>query len=150
MIILLDLNYTLVANSPAHGTPPERMEKRLMGERYRQWLVELVRQHTVILISARPDRWLVSTLDRIEEETGWRPQDAWFAPPGWRNPPAIKEHLLKTAVLPIHGDHARYIAIESNPRTRKMFAGFGIPSFWVNEEGDCLRDESRLLKRLPR
>ena len=25
-IILLDLNYTLVANSPAHGSAPKRME----------------------------------------------------------------------------------------------------------------------------
>ena len=32
MIILLDLNYTLVANSPRHGTTPERMEKRLTCE----------------------------------------------------------------------------------------------------------------------
>jgi hypothetical protein len=28
-IILLDLNYTLVANSPAHGISPKRMEQRL-------------------------------------------------------------------------------------------------------------------------
>ena len=34
MIILLDLNYTLVANSPKHGTTPERMEKRLANEQY--------------------------------------------------------------------------------------------------------------------
>ena len=27
MIILRDLNYTLVANSPKHGTTPERMEQ---------------------------------------------------------------------------------------------------------------------------
>ena len=38
MIILLDLNYTLVANNPARGTTPVRMEKRLAGEQYRQWL----------------------------------------------------------------------------------------------------------------
>lgn len=29
MIILLDLNYTLVANSPKRGTTPPWMEKRL-------------------------------------------------------------------------------------------------------------------------
>ena len=53
MIILLDLNYTLVSNNPARGTTPERMEKRLANEQYRQWLVELVRPHTVVLITAR-------------------------------------------------------------------------------------------------
>lgn len=31
MIILLDLNHTLVANSPKHGTTPERMGMRLAG-----------------------------------------------------------------------------------------------------------------------
>jgi hypothetical protein len=35
-IILLDLNYTLVANNSARGTAPERMEKRLAHEQYRQ------------------------------------------------------------------------------------------------------------------
>ena len=114
-IILLDLNYTLVANNPARGTTPVRMDKRLANEQYRQWLVELVRPNTVVLITARPDTWTVRTLDRIEEQTGWRPQDACFAPKGWWNPPSIKEHLLKKDVFPTHGDDARYLAIESNP-----------------------------------
>jgi hypothetical protein len=121
-IILLDLNYTLVANSPKHGTTPERMEKRLATGQYRQWLAELVRPYTVVLMTARPETWKNRTLDRIEEQTGWRPQHACFAPIGWRNPPAIKEHLLKKDISPIHGEDARYIAIESNPRTRGMYA----------------------------
>ncbi len=150
MIILLDLNYTLVANSPKHGTTPERMEKRLAGEQYRQWLVELVRPHTVVLITARPETWMLRTLDRIEEQTGWRPQDACFAPTGWWNPPAIKEHLLKKDVFPVHGEHASYIAIESNPRTREMYARFAIPCFWVTGEGTCLTEGTRIVKRLPR
>ena len=150
MIILLDLNYTLVANSPRHGATPERMEKRLAGEQYRQWLVELVRPHTVVLITARPEAWQLRTLDRIGEQTGWRPQDACFAPRGWFNPPAIKERLLLKSVFPIHGRDAGYLAIESNPRTREMYAKFNIPCFWVNGEGDCLQNEIRLVKRLPR
>ncbi len=150
MIILLDLNYTLVANNPARGTTPPRMELRLREERYRQWLVELVRPHTVVLITARPATWTLKTLDRIEEETGWRPDDACFAPNGWWNPPAIKEHLLKKEVFPIHGKDARYIAIESNPRSREMYARFEIPCFWVTEEGTCLTEGTRIVKRLPR
>ena len=149
MIILLDLNYTLVANSPKHGTTPPRMELRLRDERYRQWLVELVRPHTVILISARPETWMNKTLDRIEQETGWKPDDACFAPRGWWSPPAIKEHLMEKAVFPAHGRDASYIAIESNPRTRWMYAKFNIRCFWVNSEGDCLQNETRLVKRLP-
>ena len=134
-IILLDLNYTLVENNPARGTTPVRMEKRLAGERYRQWLVDLVRPHTVVLITARPESWMLKTLDRIEDQTGWRPQDAYFAPTGWRNPPAIKEHLLRNGVFPFYGQDRRYLAIESNPRTRWMYARFSISCFWVTEEG---------------
>lgn len=139
-IILLDLNYTLVANNSARGTTPERMEKRLASEQYRQWLVELVRPYTVILMTARPETWMMRTLDRIEAQTGWRPQDACFAPRGWWNAPSIKQHLLKKEVFPIHGALARYIAVESNPRTREMYARHGIPCFWVTEEGNSLWD----------
>jgi hypothetical protein len=147
-IILLDLNYTLVANSPAHGITPARMEKRLATEQYRQWLVELVRPHTVILITARPVTWMIKTLDRIEAQTGWRPKHACFAPIGWWNPPAIKEHLLNKDVFPIHGEDARYIAIESNPRSREMYARHEIPCLWVNGEGNCLTNGKRIVKRL--
>lgn len=146
-IILLDLNYTLVANSPAHGTTPKRMEKRLAEEQYRQWLVELVRPYTVILMTARPENWMAKTLDRIEGQTGWRPQDACFAPIGWWNPPAIKEHLLKSHVFPVHGKDARYIAIESNPRSREMYARHEFPCLWVTEEGTCLTNGTRIVKR---
>ena len=149
MIVLLDLNYTLVSNSPKHGTTPPRMELRLRGECYRQWLVELVRPHTVILISARPDRWLDATLERIEQKTGWRPGAACFAPPGWWNPPAIKEHLLHRNVFPQWGCDSKYLAIESNPRTRGMYAKLGIPSLWVNPSGTSLRNERRLVRELP-
>jgi hypothetical protein len=149
-IILLDLNYTLVANNPPRGTTSPRMAKRLEEERYRQWLVELVRPHTVILVTARPDRWKEATLDRIEQETGWRPDHACFAPRGWWNPPAIKDYLLKKEIFPVHGDDARYIAIESNPRTREIYARFGIPCFWVTKEGTSLTDGTRIVKRLPR
>ena len=150
MIILLDLNYTLVANSPARGTTPERMEKRLAGEKYRQWLVELVRPHIVVLITARPITWLGMTLNRIEAETGWRPQEACFAPKGAGRPPEAKEKMLKRHVFPYHGQDAHYVAIESNPRTREMYARYGIPCFWVTGEGTCLTEGTRIVKRLPR
>jgi hypothetical protein len=150
MIILLDLNYTLVANSPKHGTTPPRMELRLKDERYRQWLVELVRPHTVVLITARPVTWMIKTLERIEQETGWRPQDASFAPKGWWNPPAIKEHLLQRNVFPQWGRDSKYLAIESNPRTRAMYAKLGISSLWVNKPGASLSDERCLVHELPR
>ena len=148
-IILLDLNYTLVANNPARGTTPVRMEKRLAGEQYRQWLVELVRPYTVILMTARPETWMMRTLDRIEAQTDWRPQDACFAPVGWWKPPAIKHHFLNKKVFPIHGESARYIAIESNPRSREMYARHEIQGLWVTAEGHSLTNGMRIVKRLP-
>jgi hypothetical protein len=147
-IILLDLNYTLVANSPVHGSAPKRMEKRLADEQYRQWLVELVRPYTVILMTARPETWMMRTLGRIEAQTGWRPEDACFAPIGWWNPPAIKQHFLHKKVFPRHGEHARYIAIESNPRSREMYARHEIPCLWVTAEGHSLTNGMRIAKRL--
>ena len=149
MIILLDLNYTLVSNSPGHGMTPPGMEQRLRDERYRQWLVELVRPYPVILISVRPDRWLEATVERIERKTGWRPDTACFAPRGWRNPPAIKKHLLHRAIFPRWGRGSKYLAIESNLRTREMYARFNIPSLWVNSSGTSLRNERRLVRDLP-
>ena len=53
-------------------------------------------------------------------------------------------------IFPFHGEDARYIAIESNPRTREMYARFSIPCFWVTEEGTCLTEGTRIVKRLPR
>jgi hypothetical protein len=148
-IILLDLNYTLVANSPVHGSAPKRMEKRLADEQYRQWLGDLVRPHTVVLMTARPENWMTKTLDRIEAQTGWRPEDACFAPIGWWNPPAIKQHFLHKRVFPRHGEHARYIAIESNPRSREMYARHEILCLWVTAEGHSLTNGMRIVKRLP-
>jgi hypothetical protein len=106
-------------------------------------------EDTVILITARPDRLQKATLDRIEQETSWRPDDALFAPKGWWNPPAIKERLLERDIFPVHSRDSRYIAIESNPRTREMYARFEIPCFWVTEEGTCLTEGTRIVKRLP-
>ncbi|HPA16142.1 MAG TPA: hypothetical protein PLU30_00245 [Verrucomicrobiae bacterium] len=126
MIILLDLNYTLVANSPKRGITPPPMAVRLRTERYRQWLVELVRPHPVILITARPNRWREPTLARIFQETAWQPQEAFFAELGFGGPPGIKRRILMAHVFPRHGRNAHYLAIESNPRTRAMYARLGI------------------------
>lgn len=131
MIVLLDLNYTLVANSPKRGTTPPPMAVRLRAERYRQWLVELVRPHHVILITARPSRWREATLERIHHTTGWRPQEAFFAEQGPGAPAGIKRRILMSRVVPRHGRDADYLAIESNPRTRTMYALHEIPAIPV-------------------
>lgn len=148
MIYLLDLNYTLVANSSPHGTTPDPMTKRMQTEQYRQWLVELLRPHRVILITARPDRWKEATVARIVDLTGWRPMDAYFDDGVTRTPPAIKRHILLDRIFPKYG-RGDYYAIESNPKTRDMYATLGIPSVWVSKAGVGLRDARRLIKGIP-
>jgi len=135
MIYLLDLNYTLVGNSPKRGDPPIRpFIRQIEQETYRQWLVELLRPHQVVLITARPDRYREVTLDRIEEQTGWRPMDAWFALINSR-PHMIKEHLLTTCVIPKYGEAGSgYFGLESNPHTRAMYGRYGIQSIRVTDQ----------------
>ena len=148
MIYLLDLNYTLIGNSAPHGTHPEPMHRRMETELYRKWLVDMVRPHQVILITARPDRWREPTLARIKTLTGWEPMDAYFDDGATRTPPAIKRHILLNKIFPKHG-RGKYYGIESNPKTRGMYATLGIPSVWVNKAGRALRDNYHLLTELP-
>jgi hypothetical protein len=49
MILLLDLNYTLVENSDDKRRP---FIKQIEAEQYRRWLVELIRPHHVIMMTA--------------------------------------------------------------------------------------------------
>jgi hypothetical protein len=134
MIYLLDLNYTLVANSPQRGTPPTRpFIRQIEQEEYRQWLVDLLRPHQVILITARPTRYRETTLARIKEKCGWEPMDAYFAEIS-AYPNLIKEHLLKTHIFPKYGaEGAGYFGLESNPRTRAMYARYGIRAIRVTD-----------------
>lgn len=133
VIYLLDLNYTLVANSPARGSPPTRPFIRQMEqEEYRQWLVELLRPHRVILMTARPDSYREVTLARIFACTGWQPMDAYFAYVRSR-PHLIKERILKDCIFPKYG-YTDYFALESNPHTRAMYRRYGIPSVRVGDQ----------------
>ena len=145
VIYLLDLNYTLIANSPPTGKSPPPMKKRIHTECYRQWLVEMLRPHAVILITARPQRWKSATLARINMLTGWQPMDAYFDDGAIRTPPAIKRHILLDIIFPKHG-HGVYHAIESNPKTRQMYSRLGISSSWVKSPGTARCNKDLLLK----
>lgn len=130
MIILLDLNYTLVENSDERQSP---FTKQIALERYRAWLVELLKPHHVILMTARPAMYEAATLASIKAKTGWMPQEAYFNRYGVA-PPLAKDRMLKEHVLPKHGQ-ADYLAIESNPQTHAMYARHGIRSVKI-EPGD--------------
>ncbi len=129
MKYLVDLNYTLVGNSPKWGEPMVfPFSKQIEQETYRQWLVDFLKDKFTILITARPDRYKEQTLERILAQTGWQPQEAYFAEIQ-ATPPEIKEHLLLNYIFPKHGKvETAYFGIESNPKTRAMYEKYAISS----------------------
>jgi hypothetical protein len=130
MIILLDLNYTLVENSEEKNRD---MLEQIAGERYRQWLIDLVQPHTVILITARPAKYHAATMQSISDKTGWKPAEAYFNAFNLP-PPLCKDRILNGFVFPKHGkDGAKYFGIESNPKTRAMYLGYRIRSCAQND-----------------
>lgn len=133
-IALVDLNYTLVENSPKWGAPKiYPFIRQIEQETYRQWLVDFLRDKYAILITARPQKYREATLERIKLLTGWQPQEAYFAEIS-ATPPEIKEDLLLRYIFPKHGRNGEdYFGIESNPNTRDMYKKFSIVSLSANE-----------------
>lgn len=128
-IALVDLNYTLVENSPKWGAPKiYPFIRQIEQETYRQWLVDFLRDKYAILITARPQKYREATLERIKLLTGWQPQEVYFAEIS-ATPPEIKEDLLLRYVFPKHGRNGEdYFGIESNPKTRAMYSCYNIES----------------------
>lgn len=129
MKYLVDLNYTLVENSPKWGEPRiTPFSKQIEQETYRQWLVDFLRDKYAILITARPNRYKEQTFERIFSQTNWQPQESYFAEIS-APPPEIKEDLLLRYIFPKHGKNGEdFFGIESNPKTRAMYERYGIKS----------------------
>ena len=88
--------------------------------------MEKIKDNYVILITASPDYISEDSLKHIEENTDLKISESYWNF-GNQSPPELKEHWLKKAVLPKHGDDpSKYLAIESNEDTREMYARFGI------------------------
>lgn len=128
-IALVDLNYTLVENSPKWGAPKiYPFIRQIEQETYRQWLVDFLRDKYAILITARHQKYREATLERIKLLTDWQPQEAYFAEIS-ATPPDIKEDLLLRYIFPKHGRNGKdYFGIESNPNTRGMYLCYNIES----------------------
>jgi hypothetical protein len=141
LIILLDLNYTLVCNSDEIKFI-KPYQKKIIAEKYRDWLVDLIKDFYVILITARPKYQEKVTTDSIKEKLGgWMPNEMYFQEENDR-PPVAKEKLLQKYILPKHGLNIDYLAIESNPRTKKMYKKYQIHSVSVyDEDGLDLRNQ---------
>ena len=126
-VCLLDLNYTLVANQ-MKTRMLRPFSKRIEAESYRLDLIEKIKKDfdLVLIITARPDYQREETLESIWEKTGWKPDGAYFNKYDLE-PPACKERALHEYVFPIFGRvDVEYVGIESNPKTREMYAKYGI------------------------
>lgn len=124
-ICLLDLNYTLVSNQ-AETRNIRPFSARLEQEDYRRDLIKAISNDYVIIITARPNYQMDESLANVEKKTGWLPDEQYFNDID-EEPPIFKESALKRFVFPKHGeDGNRYYAVESNPKTREMYAKYGI------------------------
>jgi len=122
--ILLDLNHTLISNSEVRKSP---FLRQIEGEKYSPALLNLIRDRFVVLITARPARFEIATLDSLARKTGWEPQIKCFNH-GGLPPPETKRRSLQGSLL-IDYQPADFVAIESNPATRAMYAEFSIPAY---------------------
>ncbi len=122
-IILLDLNYTLIANS--WQIRYDKLPQKIFNRIYEHELVELIKDNYVILITASPYYISFDSLKHIEENTNLKIAESYWN--FGKRPPELKRYWLEKAVLPTHGnDPKKYLAIESNRYTRKMYEKFGI------------------------
>jgi hypothetical protein len=137
----LDLNYTLVENSTTKVSP---FSRQIEQEVYRAWLVDLLRDRNVIMLTARPAKYRQQTLESLLLKTGWRPGEAHFNEDGLR-PPLAKRAMLERLVFPVYGRDAAYFALESNPQTRAMYREFGIDAITASELQAAITEADQIL-----
>lgn len=122
-IILLDLNYTLISNSKEIKYMP--LDEKIKNQEYESELIDLIKNNYVILITASPYKRSHKILRDIEEKTGFVVDESFWN--FGRQPPVLKKYWVETEVIPRHGeDMDKYLAIESNPTTRRMYKKLGI------------------------
>lgn len=122
-IILLDLNYTLIANSKDIRTLP--LEEKIAKQEYENDLINLIEDNYVILITASPYKRSHKILRDIKTKTDFIPDESYWNFGG--QPPQVKKYWMENEVIPKHGDDMdKYLAIESNPATRRMYKKLGI------------------------
>ena len=143
-IILLDLNYTLVENvHPMHF----RYGPTVNTETYRGWLIDLIRDHYVIMLTTRGKEYQDATLARIGDHHRWLPQEAYFKLPAcsWWPAHEWKRMVMLTFILPQYGwEASQYLALESNRYSRAVFRLLGVHAQRVPS-----KEDERIWTKLP-
>ena len=124
-ICLLDLNYTLVRNQK-ETRMLRPFSKRMQFEEYRTDLIAAIKDDIVLIVTARPDYQMRETMENVYRKTGWKPDAVYFNDIN-AEPPVYKESALRRFIFDKYGtDASMYYAVESNPKTRTMYAKYGI------------------------
>ena len=109
MIILLDVDHAMrgINNAP------------------RIWLIDLLREHHVIALSARDAQSGQEEIEALAREGDWRPTEAHFNPDGL-SAPAARLYALEHAIWPEHGQDATYVAVETDSAALIQYRNIGI------------------------
>jgi hypothetical protein len=126
-IVLLDLNYTLIADQQV-SRYIRPIEKRVELEQYRMDLVDALAGYRVFMLTARPERQKAATLAAIGRRIPRLVLERAYFNTHDEEPPDAKRRMLKTHILPDGIDPATCFAIESNSKTRAMYSVNGIKS----------------------
>ena len=124
-IVLLDLNYTLIADQQT-SRYIRPIEKRVELEAYRMDLVEALAGYRVFMLTARPESQKAATLAAIGRRIPRLVLERAYFNTHDEGPPDAKRRMLKTYILPDGIDPATCFAVESNPLTRRMYKANGI------------------------
>jgi hypothetical protein len=140
-IILQDLNVALTTNFDELKKNQSIRNFIQEKELYRGWLVDLLRHEYVILCTVRSGKYRADTLDRIKLLTNWEPDEAlfntWVDPKTKRHLSAhlVKRRFLTELIMPKFGDDpSKYLAIESNHRSREMYRSLGVKCLEANTD----------------
>ena len=137
LIILLDLNNTLVSDGPTFRKPGKNYGEQILHENYRLGLVELLKGHTVLLYTVRKAEHRLVTLDNIAKKcNGWQPHEAFFNGAEGSTGTTVKGAYLKKLIFPRYGmpPQQKYYAIESDGAVRAMLGKrYDIPTDRVEE-----------------
>lgn len=124
-VILLDLNYTLIGDQQV-SRYIRPIEKRVELEQYRMDLVDALAGYRLFMLTARPERQKAATLAAIGRRIPQLVLERAYFNTNDEQPPDAKRRMLKTFIFPDGIDPASCFAVESNPKTRAMYAVNGI------------------------